>query len=105
VFSDKENEKRSSEILADRELFWGKRSFIKIVLDFIDYVHVSEIGGMLHRLRGMDAPELNVFVAVTDNISNFSLNSIHMQQAHYFRDRIYYILKKVNRRPEGGGFV
>jgi len=26
-----------------------------------------------------------------------------MQQAHYFRDINYYVLKQINRRPEGGG--
>jgi len=39
-----------------------------------------------------------------DKLSNFPLNSIRMQQEHYFRDINYYMLKKINRRPEGGGY-
>ena len=30
-------------------------------------------------------------------------NLTRMQQAHYFHDINYYMLKKINRRPEGGG--
>ena len=38
-----------------------------------------------------------------DKLYNFPLNSIRMQQEHYFRDINYYMLKKINRHPEGGG--
>jgi len=39
--------------------------------------------------------EFNVSVAVMDKISNFPLNSTRMQQAHYFRDINYYMLKEL----------
>ena len=40
-----------------------------------------------------------------NKISDFPLNLTRMQQTHYFCDIQvnYYMLKKINRRPEGGG--
>jgi len=37
------------------------------------------------------------------DLSNFPLNSTRTQQAQYFRDINYYMLKKYNCRSEGGG--
>ena len=39
--------------------------------------------------------EFNVSVAVMDKISNFPFSSTRMQQAQYFRDINYYMLKKL----------
>src|SRR6218665_1129869 len=44
--------------------------------------------------------EFNVSVAVMDKISNFPLLHSHATSPLFLR---YYMLKKINRRPEGGG--